>query len=113
MKYTLLIYGTPERQPRSEAEGMALMEEFIAYSKAVHEAGILDAGEALESVETATTVGADGVVTDGPYAEAREFLGGFYVIDVPDLDTALGWAKRCPGTKYGKVEVRPVAVFDS
>ena len=72
--------------------------------------------EALEGTETATTVRVrDGerVVTDGPYAETREVLGGFYLLDVPDLDAAIEWAARCPGASYGTMEVRPIHEFDA
>jgi len=72
-------------------------------------------GNALEPIETATTVQVrDGetILTDGPFAETKEILGGYYLIDVPDLDAALGWAAKMPNIAYGKVEVRPIVVFD-
>lgn len=72
-------------------------------------------GEALQPSQTATTVrlkDGERVVTDGPFAETREVLGGFYMIDVSDLDTALDWAARCPGAKYGSMEIRPIMEFD-
>jgi hypothetical protein len=91
------------------------VEDWTAYDKEVREAGIMVSGESLADLVTATTVrvDADGrrVVTDGPFAETRELLGGFYVIDVPDLDAALDWAARCPGARDGSVVVRPVADF--
>ena len=65
----------------------------------------------MQPSQTATTVrlkAGERVVTDGPFAETREVLGGFYLIDVPDLDTALDWAARCPGATYGSMEVRPI-----
>jgi hypothetical protein len=74
------------------------------------------AGDALQNSQTATTVRVkDGerVVTDGPFAETREVLGGYYLIDVPDLDSALDWAARCPGAKYGSMEVRPIQEFET
>jgi len=74
------------------------------------------ADDALQGVETATTVRiqhGERVVADGPFAETREVLGGYYLLDVPDLDAALDWAARCPGSKYGSVEVRPIMVFDA
>jgi hypothetical protein len=90
--------------------------DWTAYDKAVHDAGILVSGESLADLVTATTVRVDAAgrrtVTDGPFAETREVLGGFYVIDVPDLDAALAWAARCPGARGGgSVVVRPVADF--
>ncbi|MEH0970785.1 YciI family protein [Micromonospora sp. CPCC 205546] len=90
--------------------------DWMAYDQQVREAGILVSGESLADLVTATTVrvGQDDrrTVTDGPFAETREILGGFYVIDVPDLDVALDWAARCPGARGGgSVVVRPVADF--
>jgi hypothetical protein len=90
-------------------------EDWMAYDKEVRDAGVFVSGESLADLVTATTVrvGRDGgrTVTDGPFAETREVLGGFYVIDVPDLDAALDWAARCPGSRDGSVVVRPVADF--
>ena len=92
------------------------VEDWIAYDKEVKDAGIFVAGESLADLVTATAVrvAPDGrrTVTDGPFAESREVLGGFYVIDVTDLDAALDWAARCPGSRGdGSVVVRPVAQF--
>nr|WP_285704511.1 YciI family protein [Microtetraspora sp. NBRC 16547] len=92
------------------------VQEWMDYDKAVRDAGIWVSGESLADLVTATTVrvGPDGErsVVDGPFAETREVLGGFYVIDVPDLDVALNWAARCPGARgSGSVVVRPVADF--
>jgi hypothetical protein len=113
MKYMLLIIAGA-----AGADGGApgcTVEDWMAYDKEVKEEGIFVSGESLADLVTATTVrvGADGArtVTDGPYAETRELLGGFYVIDVPDLDAALDWAARCPGARDGSVVVRPVAEF--
>ncbi|RCV48866.1 YciI family protein [Marinitenerispora sediminis] len=114
MKYMLLINAGA-----IDADGGAAecgVQEWMAYDKAVHDAGIWVSGESLADLVTATTVrvGSDGErsVVDGPFAETREVLGGFYVIDVPDLDAALDWAARCPGARgSGSVVVRPVADF--
>lgn len=116
MKYMLLIYGPAEGDFSPEAV-QAEMNSYWEYEKAVAEAGVVRGSEALGSVETATTVAVrdDGerVVTDGPYAETREVLGGFYLLDVPDLDAALDWAARCPGSHHGnRIEVRPVMEFE-
>lgn len=113
MKYMLLIHsGTTDAD---EAAAECGVEDWMAYDKAVRDAGIHVSGESLADLVTATTVrvGPDGkrTVTDGPFAETREVLGGFYVIDVPDLDAALDWAARCPGARGGSVVVRPVAEF--
>lgn len=116
MRYMLLIYGEePTAQP-SQEELDAVLAEWWAYDTAVKESGVHIAGDALQPSQTATTVrmkGEERVVTDGPFAETREVLGGYYVIDVPDLDAALDWAAKCPGAKYGSMEVRPVMEFDS
>ncbi|MEV1146581.1 YciI family protein [Micromonospora sp. NPDC049799] len=114
MKYMLLINAGAVGAEGGAAE--CTVADWMAYDKEVHEAGIFVSGESLADLVTATTVrtGPDGrrLVTDGPFAESREVLGGFYVIDVPDLDAALDWAARCPGSRgSGSVVVRPVADF--
>lgn len=116
MRYVLLIYAEESPAQPSKEEMDAVMAEWWAYDGAVRDAGIYVAADALQASQTATTVrvkGDDRIVTDGPFAETREVLGGFYVIDVPDLDTALDWAARCPGAKTGSMEVRPVIEFDT
>lgn len=114
MKYMLLINAGAVDENGGAAG--CTVEDWMAYDKEVRDAGIFVSGESLADLVTATTVrvGGDGtpVVTDGPFAETREVLGGFYVIDVPDLDAALDWAARCPGARGdGSVVVRPVADF--
>ncbi|MET7401643.1 YciI family protein [Dactylosporangium sp. NPDC005572] len=94
-----------------------LFEAWVSYDKAVRDAGIWVSGHSLADLTTATTVrvgpAGDRIITDGPFAETREILGGYYVIDVPDLDVALDWAARCPGARGGgSVVVRPVAEFE-
>jgi hypothetical protein len=87
------------------------MQEWFAYDKSLRDDGSYVAGDALQGVDQATTVRVrDGkeLVTDGPFAETKELLGGYYVIDVPDLDAALERAKRIPNIGEGSVEVRPV-----
>ncbi|WP_308283042.1 YciI family protein [Pseudonocardia nigra] len=118
MKYMLLIYGAEPTEPPSDQETQKIMDEYWAYEKAVADAGVWIASDALQGIETATTVQvrADGerVVTDGPFAETREVLGGYYLLDVPDLDSAVDWAARCPGARYGsKIEVRPIMEFEA
>jgi hypothetical protein len=118
MKYMLLIYGAQPAEPPTDEAIQQEMNEYWAYEKAVADAGVRVASDALQGVETATTVQVrdDGerVVTDGPFAETREILGGYYLIDAPDLDAALDWAARCPGSRRGgKVEVRPVMEFEA
>jgi hypothetical protein len=115
MRYMIMFYDQePATQP-TDAEIAAEMELWFAYDKALTEAGIVSSSEALQPTRTATTVrvkGDERIVTDGPFAEAREVLGGFYVLDCPDLDTVLDWAAKAPVSSAGCVEVRPVMVFD-
>jgi len=112
MQYMLLIYRDEAAMGQaSQAQMSEVMGAFMAYTAALHEAGAFVAGDRLEFASTATTVRViDGKtqVLDGPYAETKEQLGGFYIIEAPDLDAALAWAGRCPGTRIGAVEVRPI-----
>jgi hypothetical protein len=115
MKYMLLIIGNQDAGQVTGDTGQGLMEAFMAYHQAVCDAGIMVDSNVLESFETATSVRVSGsgerIVTDGPFAETREYLGGYYVLDLPDLDAAIDWAARCPGARAGRVEVRPVQQF--
>jgi hypothetical protein len=112
MQYTILIYETPgELDARTDQKRKdAYWGAYRAYTQALKEAGVMVGGAALQLPPAATTVrqrdGKRGV-QDGPYAESKEQLGGYYVLDVPDLDTALQWASRCPAALTGAVEVRP------
>lgn len=111
MKYLLLIYSEPADGPMPDAEQAAVMAAYNEFTEAVTAEGILVAAEALDGVETATTVRVrndETLMTDGPFAETKEVLGGFYLIDVPDLDAALKVAARLPGSWHGSVEVRPI-----
>jgi hypothetical protein len=112
MKYTVLIYENEAdfRARTDEREKEAYWGAYRAYTQALQAAGIMVGGAALQPPPVGTTVRQrDGKrqVQDGPYAETKEQLGGFYEIDVPDLDTALDWAARCPAATTGAVEVRP------
>jgi hypothetical protein len=111
MQYLLLIYsqenGWSKMTPAEQEQGIAA---YMAYSEALGKAGVLKGSHRLQASAAATTVHvADGKtqVVDGPYADTKEQLGGYYLIDVPDLDAALAWAARCPGAAHGIVEVRP------
>jgi hypothetical protein len=113
MKYMLLIYVDEAKGAQVAKEiGVAQMSApYMAYTEALKQAGVILGGDRLQPTTTATTVKvAEGKtkVLNGPYAETREQLGGFYMIDVPDLDAALSWAARCPGAAHGTVEVRPL-----
>ena len=115
MKFMLLLASDPSLEPTPESDGFDdYMGEWAAYSAALESAGALLGGEALQGRETATTVRVrEGttVTTDGPFIESKEDLGGFYLIDVADLDVALEWAARVPNATFGTVEVRPVMDF--
>jgi hypothetical protein len=112
MRYLLLIYGDESHWPRmTQAEQQQGVAAFQAYSEALTNAGVLKGSNRLQPTSAATTVRTrDGKpqVLDGPYADSKEQLGGYYLIEVPDLDAALSWAARCPGAAYGAVEVRPI-----
>lgn len=112
MQYMLLIAASEaEEQQIPDVEMMQVIAAYGAYSEALMQAGVLVSGERLRESASATTVRVrEGktMVLDGPYAEAKEQLGGFYIIDVADLDAAMHWAARCPGAAYGSIEVRPI-----
>ena len=108
MKYALLIYSAPGT---SEHPHGGTREAWIDYTRAAKEAGILLGVDQLADTDTATSVrvrGRERLLTDGPFLETKEHLGGFFLIDVPDLDAALDWAARMPNTAYGTTEVRAV-----
>jgi hypothetical protein len=115
MNYMLLIYGDEKRwDSRSPEQRTATLAAYNSYTKALSDAGVLVRGEPLERTATATTVrNVDGKtqVLDGPFAETKEQLGGFYLLDVADADEALRWAARCPGAETGSIEVRPLMVL--
>ena len=112
MKYMLLIYGDEGARAHAPKESMTQMfAAYGAYTQAMQKAGAFVAGAPLQPTTAATTVRVNGgqtKVLNGPYAETKEQLGGYYLIDVPDIDAALSWAARCPGASVGTMEVRPV-----
>lgn len=112
MEYMLMIHDDGSAmQKATTAQMESFMAAYEAYTTAMVEAGILRAGARLRPVNTATTVRAPegkAQVVNGPYAELKEQLGGFYIIDVPDLDEAIKWAARCPSARHGALEVRPI-----
>lgn len=116
MKFLALLYGDEsEWANATEADMAASFEAHTAFSEAAGEAGVLLGGEALELTNTATTVRVrDGerMLTDGPYAETKEQLGGYYVLECKDLDEALTWIARIPEAKSGAIEVRPIMEFE-
>ncbi len=113
MQYAILVYETDASMNArtDEQQQAAYWGAYSAYSQALAEAGVIAGGAALHPEQTATTVRLkDGQrhVQDGPYADTKEQLGGFFIIDVPNLDVALDWAARCPAASNCGVEVRPV-----
>jgi len=112
MKYTIFVYESEsDFSARTDAKRKdAYWGAYRAYTQALTEAGVMVGGAALQPPPVATTVRQrDGKrqVQDGPFAEAKEQLGGYYVVDVPNLDKALEWAARCPAASSAAVEVRP------
>ena len=114
MEFMALIYADEARWdglPAEEREG--IMERYMAFSREARAAGVMVDGDELAPTRDATTVRArDGrvAVTDGPYAEVKEALGGYFVLECQTIDEAVSWAARIPGAEHGAVEVRPVHV---
>ncbi len=113
MQFALMIYHTPEEFDfRKNDYSHPHLGAWRAYYKALVGAGVYVAGDALEVPETGTTVRVrEGKrrVQDGPYADTKEQLGGFIILELPSIDAAIGWAERCPGASMGAVEIRPLA----
>ncbi|HEX5821190.1 MAG TPA: YciI family protein [Solirubrobacterales bacterium] len=116
MKYAFTIYvDESKRASASQEDQQAMSQAYGAVTQEMNEKGVFVAGDGLYPTQTATTVrvrGGDRDVTDGPFAETKEQLGGFYVLDVKDLDEAIEWAAKIPGSQFGSVEIRPVMVYD-
>jgi hypothetical protein len=115
MRYLCLIYLDEQADANmSEAEMGAFMEAYGKYTEELQGAGAMLAREALQPTSTATTVqvrNGSTLTTDGPFAETKEQLGGFYMIEAKDLDEAIGWAAKIPSAKGGSIEVRPIMEF--
>ena len=112
MRYMMLIYvGEGAGPEQGSEEQIAEMQEWFAYTQELEDAGVLLGGDALHGIDTAVTVrvrdGETGT-TDGPFAETKEALGGYYMIDVPSGDEAIAWASKIPSVRYGSIEVRPI-----
>jgi hypothetical protein len=114
MQYLILIYGDEKKWSTQTPEAAQLeMAAYAQYTRDLVSAGVTRGGAALAPVGTATTIRVrDGkpTMTDGPFAETKEQLGGYYLIEVANLDEALKWAAQCPGATSGSVEVRPVSI---
>ena len=116
MQYMLLVYWNEAERKRGATKEQAaeMFAAYAAYTEALKKAGAFVAGSGLQDSSTATVVRApDGkrMVLNGPYIESKEQLGGYYLIEAADLDTALAWAARCPGAQQDAVEVRPLMVY--
>ena len=112
MQYLLLIYGDENGwETMSEEERGQIFQAYGTYTQELQDSGAMVAGDALQPTPTATTVrvrNEETLTTDGPFAETKEQLGGYYLLDCKDLDDALNWAARIPEAKTGSIEVRPV-----
>jgi hypothetical protein len=112
MQYLLMVYTNETSWPAlTQAQREQGIAAYTAYTEALRKADVLRGSNRLQPTSSATTVRVTegkSQVLDGPYAESKEQLGGYYLIDVPDLDAAISWAARCPGASHGLVEVRPI-----
>ena len=114
MRYTFLLYTDPANLANMTPDDWEAEKQIYgAYIGALNEAGVFVDTDWLTPVDTATTLtqlGGTERIQDGPFAETKETLGGYFVVDVPDLDTAMAWARKCPAAKRGKVEIRASAM---
>jgi hypothetical protein len=111
MRYALLIYTAQPTEAPSEQAIKEEMDAYNAFTREATERGAYKGGEALQGTETATTVqvrNGQTITTDGPFAETKEALGGFYLVEAKDLDQAIKIAAMIPGAKYGSIEIRPI-----
>lgn len=113
--YAALIYGPAEDEGQGTQEDWAaVIAEYNEFGDKAGAAGVVAGGEALQDTNTATTIqvvggkGGELITTDGPFAETKEVLGGFYLLKCADLDEAVQWAAQIPGAWHGKIEVRPI-----
>jgi hypothetical protein len=117
MKYLCLIYDEEKKlQAMAKDESDAFMGEYFAFTDAIRKSGHYVAGNALQPVQTATTVRVRNgkmTATDGPFAETKEQLGGYYLIEARDLNDALQVASKIPSARLGTIEVRPIAEFNA
>ena len=117
MRYLCLIYTSEvEDAKRTPAEDEAYKGSYFAFTKEITEAGVIAGGEALQPIAAATSVrirNGETITTDGPFAETKEQLGGYYMLDCENLDEAIKWAAKIPGAAHGTIEVRPIWEFES
>ncbi len=116
MQYLMLIYSNEDKDPApGSPEGDKLMNAYWKFTDEVKQAKVMLGSNALQPVATATTVrvrGGKTQTTDGPFAETKEQLGGYYLLDCKDLDEAIRYAAKIPSAEYGSIEIRPVMVFE-
>ena len=116
MQYLLMIYSNEVEYAELDATtSKGMMEEYGAFTQSIIQSGNFKAGDRLQPTTTATTVRVkDGktLTTDGPFAETREQLGGYYLVEAKDLDAAIAIAARIPGARHGSIEVRPIWVYN-
>ena len=116
MRYALLIYASEQDWAgQTEEESQAVNQEYMTFTKDIIDRGLMKGGEALQPTSTATSVrvrNGDTLTTDGPFAETKDQLGGFYLVDCKDLDEAIEVAARIPDVRRGSIEVRPVMEID-
>jgi hypothetical protein len=116
MRYALLIYASEQDwATQSEEESQAVNQEYMAFTKDIVDRGLMKGGEALQPTSTATSVrvrNGDTLTTDGPFAETKDQLGGFYLVDCKDLDEAVEVAAGIPDARRGTIEVRPIMEVD-
>jgi hypothetical protein len=117
MRYLLMIYSNEQQDAqRTPEQGEANMQAYFAFTNELQESGAMLGGEALHATSSATTVRVrNGQIasTDGPFAETKEQLGGFYMLNCDNLDEAIKWAAKIPGAKDGSIEIRPIMEFES
>ena len=115
MKYIILIYGSEAAYATMSQDAVqAEMQEYFAFTAEARTHNILHGSEQLQPTHTATTVRmreGKALITDGPFAETKEQLGGYYILDCKDLDEAIAWAQKIPGARAGSIEIRPLVVF--
>jgi hypothetical protein len=111
MRYLLLIYNTEPMDPQPSNATAGEFEAYNVFTTSIRDTGQFEAGEALQPTSTATTVRVENgrtITTDGPFAETKEQLGGFYLVDCRDIDEAIELAARIPGATHGSIEIRPI-----
>jgi len=115
MKYMFLIYTEESNESQmTPAARDTMMSEYFAFTREARDQGVLVAGDELKPTSTATTLRPRGnqlATTDGPFAETKEQLGGFYILECQDMNEAVGWAAKIPGARHGSIEVPPIVNF--